>query len=55
MDLNTIFFGLMIVGSLGIFLYFGKFRASSKQRDRDDKIDWTQSLWTRLKTRNKKN
>lgn len=54
MDLNTIFFGLMIIGSISIFFFFGKFRASSKQRDRDDRIDWTQSLWKKFKSRNKK-
>ena len=40
MDFNTFFFGLIIVLSLAIFLYAGKFRASEKQRNREDKIDW---------------
>ena len=41
MDLNTLFFGGMTVLSLAIFFYFGRFRASSKQRDREDRIDWS--------------
>ncbi len=40
MDFNTFFFGLIIVLSLTIFLYVGKFRASEKQRNREDKINW---------------
>lgn len=40
MDFNTFFFGLIIVLSLAIFLYAGKFRASEKQRNREDKINW---------------
>ena len=40
MDFNTFFFGLIIDLSLTIFLYVGKFRASEKQRNREDKIDW---------------
>ena len=51
MDANTLFFGLLIVVSLVIFLYFGKFRASIKQRDRSDKIDWTQSLWSKIRSK----
>tara|TARA_B100000767_G_scaffold254147_1_gene259301 strand:- start:452 stop:664 length:213 start_codon:yes stop_codon:yes gene_type:complete len=39
-DFNTFFFGLIIVLSLTIFLYVGKFRASEKQRNREDKINW---------------
>ena len=48
MDANTLFFGLLIVGSLGIFLYFGKFRASAKQRERRDRIDWSQSMFKKI-------
>tara|TARA_B100001094_G_C18189814_1_gene806342 strand:- start:1996 stop:2208 length:213 start_codon:yes stop_codon:yes gene_type:complete len=39
-DFNTFFFGLIIILSLTIFLYAGKFRASEKQRNREDKINW---------------
>ena len=34
MDFNTFFFGAIIVVSLAIFFYIGKFKASSKQRER---------------------
>ena len=40
MDLNTLVFGGITLVSLAIFFYFGRFRASSKQRDREDRIDW---------------
>tara|TARA_E500000331_G_scaffold138353_2_gene135116 strand:+ start:50922 stop:51137 length:216 start_codon:yes stop_codon:yes gene_type:complete len=39
-DINTFFFGLLILLSLGIFFYVGKFRASAEQRNREDKINW---------------
>tara|TARA_Y100001935_G_C17266634_1_gene489541 strand:- start:373 stop:504 length:132 start_codon:yes stop_codon:yes gene_type:complete len=35
MDFNTIFFGAIIFVSLAIFFYLGKFKASSKQRNRE--------------------
>ncbi|MBI79980.1 MAG: hypothetical protein CMQ51_06110 [Gammaproteobacteria bacterium] len=40
MDLNTFFFGLLIIVSLAVFFYVGKFKASAKQRNREDKINW---------------
>ena len=49
MDFNTIFFGVIITLSLGIFFYIGKFKASSKQRERDDKIRWEKSKFDNLK------
>ena len=49
MDANTIVFGAIIVLSLAIFFYIGKFRASSKQRERDDKIGWEKSKFGNLK------
>ena len=49
MDCNTIVFGAIIALSLAIFFYIGKFRASSKQRDRDDKIGWEKSKFGNLK------
>ena len=49
MDFNTIFFGAIIALSLAIFFYIGKFRASSKQRERDDKIGWEKSKLGNLK------
>ena len=48
MDANTLFFGLLIIGSLAIFLYFGKFRASAKQRERINRIDWSQSMFRKI-------
>jgi len=48
-DLNTFFFGAVIVLSLGIFFYIGKIRASSKQRDREDRVSWKQSRFGLLK------
>ena len=49
MDLNSLVFGAIIALSLAIFFYIGKFRASSKQRNRDDKIGWGKSKFTGLK------
>ena len=49
MDFNTIFFGAIIALSLAFFFYIGKFRASSKQRERDDKIGWEKSKFGNLK------
>jgi len=40
MDLNTLFFGGITLLSLAIFFYFGRFRASSKQRNREGRINW---------------
>jgi len=48
-DFNTVVFGAMIALSLAIFFYIGKFRASSKQRERDDKIGWEKSKFGNLK------
>lgn len=48
MDANILIFGTIAVISLAVFFYLGRFRASAKQRDRDDRIDWTSrrfSLW----------
>tara|TARA_Y100000588_G_C13312807_1_gene526409 strand:+ start:173 stop:382 length:210 start_codon:yes stop_codon:yes gene_type:complete len=48
-SLNTFIFGALILLSLAIFFYIGKFRASAKQRDRDDKIGWDKSKFSSLK------
>jgi len=48
-DLNTLFFGTVILLSLGIFFYIGKFRASSKQRNREDRISWGKYRFANLK------
>lgn len=49
MDFNTLFFGTVILLSLGIFFYVGKFRASSKQRNREDRISWRKNRFANLK------
>ncbi|MDA0795775.1 MAG: hypothetical protein O2950_08370 [Proteobacteria bacterium] len=48
MDANSLIFGGMAVISLAIFFYLGRFKASSKQTDREDRIDWSTrqfSVW----------
>tara|TARA_B100001113_G_scaffold3033_1_gene2552 strand:- start:90 stop:299 length:210 start_codon:yes stop_codon:yes gene_type:complete len=49
-DFNSLFFGLLICISLAVFLYIGKFRATEKQRNREDKIDWTVNRFGFLRT-----
>ena len=41
MDFNSLFFGMVSVGSLAIFFYLGRFKASRRQFEREDRIDWT--------------
>jgi hypothetical protein len=38
--MNTIFFGILTILSLFIFMNLGKIKASKKQMDRDDRINW---------------
>ena len=48
MDANTLIFGSLAVLSLAIFFYLGRFKASKKQTERDDRIDWSVrsfSIW----------
>lgn len=48
MDLNTLLFGGLSILSLAVFFYLGRFRASSRQTQREDRIDWSSrqfSLW----------
>ena len=48
MDANTLVFGSMAVVSLAIFFYLGRFKASKKQTEREDRIDWSVqsfSIW----------
>ena len=48
MDLNTVIFGGLTLISLAVFFYLGRFKASKKQVDREDRIDWSRrsfSLW----------
>jgi len=39
--LNSIIFGTIAVLSLLVFFNLGKVRASEKQRNRENKIDWS--------------
>ena len=41
--MNTIFFSLMAIFSLFVFMNLGKIKASKKQTDRDDRINWVKS------------
>jgi|TARA_B110000438_G_scaffold232921_1_gene228797 hypothetical protein len=41
--LNTIFFSLLAIFSLFIFMNLGKVKASKKQTDRDNRINWFES------------
>lgn len=38
--MNTIFFGILAILSLFIFMNLGKIKASKKQMNRDDRINW---------------
>jgi len=38
--MNTIFFGILTILSLFIFINLGKIKASKKQMNRDDRINW---------------
>jgi len=39
--LNSIIFGTIAILSLFVFFNLGKVRASEKQRNRENKIDWS--------------
>ena len=39
--MNSIIFGTIAVLSLFVFFNLGKLRASEKQRNRENKIDWS--------------
>jgi len=41
MDANSLIFGSIAVLSLAVFFYLGRFKASSKQTDREDRINWS--------------
>tara|TARA_B100002051_G_C16711353_1_gene626843 strand:- start:1484 stop:1693 length:210 start_codon:yes stop_codon:yes gene_type:complete len=43
-DLNSIFFGALALISIAIFFYFGRFQASKKQTERDNRPQWGKSL-----------
>lgn len=48
MDFNTLLFGGLSILSLAVFFYLGRFKASARQTQREDRIDWSSrqfSLW----------
>ena len=49
MDANTLIFGSMAVISLAAFFYLGKFKASPKQTERDDRINWSSGKYSFFK------
>ena len=49
MDSNTLIFGSMAVISLAAFFYLGKFKASPKQTERDDRINWSSGKYSFFK------
>ena len=49
MSLSNIFFLLLTVISLAAFFFFGRLRASEKQINRENRIDWTNRRFDFLK------
>ena len=39
--MNAIFFGILAILSLFVFMNLGKIKASKKQMDRDNRINWS--------------
>ena len=39
--MNAIFFGILAIFSLFVFMNLGKIKASKKQMDRDNRINWS--------------
>ena len=52
--MNSIIFGLLAAISLFIFFNLGKVKASSKQTNRDDRINWGASSWTKNNSSSKR-
>ncbi len=47
-NLNDLIFGGIVIISLAVFFFIGRFRASKKQTERDNRINWSQrqfSIW----------
>ena len=49
MSLTNIFFLLLTIVSLAVFFLFGRYRASEKQLNREDRIDWSNRRYDFLK------
>ena len=52
--MNAIIFGLLTVISLFIFFNLGKVKASAKQTNRDDRINWGTPPWRKRKPSSKR-
>ena len=52
--MNAIIFGLLTVISLFIFFNLGKVKASAKQTNRDDRINWGTPPWRKMKPSSKR-
>ena len=52
--MNSIIFGLLAAISLFIFFNLGKVKASSKQTNRDDRINWGASPWIKKNSSSKR-
>ena len=52
--MNSIIFGLLAAISLFIFFNLGKVKASTKQTNRDDRINWGASPWTKKNSSSKR-
>ena len=52
--MNSIIFGLLAAISLFIFFNLGKVKASSKQTNRDDRINWGTPPWRKRKPSSKR-
>jgi len=50
--LNTLFFSFIAILSLFIFFNLGKVRASQKQRNRKDRVQWGKRPWQSQKVDN---
>jgi type III secretory pathway component EscU len=51
--MNAVFFGILTILSLFIFMNLGKIKASKKQMDRDDRINWVANagqMFSRIET-----
>ena len=45
--MNTLIFGLLTIISLFIFFNLGKVKASKKQTQRDNRVNWSNPPWKR--------
>lgn len=50
--MSAVFFSILIVISLFIFFNLGKIRASEKQRNRNDRVQWGKRPWSKQDTNN---